>query len=204
MSRIGVLALQGGFAAHARALVELGHVAVEVRDAAELARCDGLVLPGGESTTQLKLLSRHDLEGALGGFVRDGRPILCTCAGLILAAQEVRSPAQRSFGWIDVTVERNAWGRQISSFEARSDDGKLPLLFIRAPRIVAVGEKAQILATLDGEPILVRQGNVTGATFHPELTPDRSIHQEIFGGTVRNLDRDREREDHEQTARVPL
>lgn len=203
MSRIGVLALQGGFSAHLRALTELGHVAVEVRDAAELASCDGLVLPGGESTTQLKLLSRHGLEAALDGFVRDGRPIFCTCAGLILAAREVRSPVQRSFGWIDVAVERNAWGRQVSSFEARSDDGKLPLLFIRAPRIVAVGEKAQVLATLDGEPVLVRQANVTGATFHPELTTDRSTHQEIFGGTVRDH-REREREPDEQTARISL
>lgn len=204
MSRIGVLALQGGFAAHARALTDLGHVAVEVRDAAELARCDGLVLPGGESTTQLKLLARHDLEGALDTFVRGGKPILCTCAGLILAAREVRAPAQRSFGWIDVTVERNAWGRQISSFESQSDDGKLPLLFIRAPRIVAVGQQAQVLATLDGEPILVRQGNVTGATFHPELTIDRSIHREIFGGTVPGTASNTERDLDEHKARVSL
>jgi 5'-phosphate synthase pdxT subunit len=200
MSRIGVLALQGGFSPHARALIEIGHVAVEVRDAAELTRCDGLVLPGGESTTQLKLLCRHDLSDALEAFVRSGRPLLCTCAGLILAAREVQNPSQRSFGWLDVAVARNAWGRQVRSFEARSDDGSLALLFIRAPRISQVGDKAQILATFQGEPILVRQGNVTGASFHPELTADRRIHLEIFGGTLTKKVRDPD----EQTARVSI
>lgn len=181
MSRIGVLALQGGFAAHARALTELGLDAVLVRAAAELDSLDGLILPGGESTAQLKLIERHGLARALDAFARSGRPMLCTCAGLILAAREVRSPAQPSFGWLDVVVLRNAWGRQVQSFEARSDDGTLPLLFIRAPRILEVGAQAEVLATLYGEPILVRQGAIVGATFHPELLPDRRIHQQIFG-----------------------
>jgi 5'-phosphate synthase pdxT subunit len=179
---IGVLALQGGFAAHAQALQELGFIVKELRTALDLGSPDlkGLVLPGGESTTQLRLLQRHGLEQPLDSFVRSGRPVLCTCAGLILAAREVRSPAQRSFGWLDVAVARNAWGRQIDSFVAQDDSGTLPLVFIRAPRILSVGLQAKVLATLRGEAVLLRQGNVYGATFHPELSADRSIHQEVF------------------------
>lgn len=204
MSRVGVLALQGGFAAHAQALRELGHEVREVRAAVELSDLDGLVLPGGESTTQLRLLARHDLEQPLDAFVRGGRPVLCTCAGLILAAREVRSPSQPSFGWLDVVVERNAWGRQLDSFEARSDAGALPLVFIRAPRIIAVGARTQVLATLSGEPILVRQDNVTGATFHPELTTDRRIHQEIFGGTLAKRPPDEQIDAQRRPGRVSL
>ena len=180
--RVGVLALQGGFAAHARVLGELGHEVVEVRAAEDLSGLDGLVLPGGESTTMLKLLDRHALAEAIDAFVRGGRPILATCAGLILAAREVRSPPQRSFAWLDVTVARNAWGRQLESFEARSDDGVLPLVFIRAPRILAWGDGVEVVATVRGEPVLVRQGDRWGATFHPELTTDRRVHATIFGG----------------------
>lgn len=186
MGRIGVLALQGGYAAHGRALALLGHQSVEVRKAEELASLDGLVLPGGESTTQLELIFRHGLYEALDSFFRSKKPIFCTCAGLILAAREVRSPSQKSFAWIDVAVARNAWGRQVDSFEAQSDkknaEAPLPLVFIRAPRIVNCGPGVEVLATLRGEPILVRQENLTGATFHPELTSDRRIHQAIFGG----------------------
>ena len=189
MSRIGVLALQGGFAAHLRALSDLGHQAIEVRAAEQFAALDGLVLPGGESTTQLKLLARHGLDEPLDEFARSGKPLLCTCAGLILAAREVRSPSQRSFGWLDVAVQRNAFGPQIHSFEANTDDGELPLMFIRAPRIVQVGDAARVLATFRGEPILVRQGAITGATFHPELTPSRRIHREIFGASQPHGDR---------------
>jgi 5'-phosphate synthase pdxT subunit len=164
--RIGVLALQGGFAAHSRALEDVA----------------GLILPGGESTTQLKLLARHGLEPALESFVRSGRPVLATCAGLILAAREVQSPAQRSFGWLDVAVARNAWGRQVDSFVADADaPSGLPLVFIRAPRILSVGPKVEVLAAFKTEPVLVRQGSIWGATFHPELTLDRRVHQWIFG-----------------------
>ena len=106
-----------------------------------------------------------------------------TCAGLILAAQNVQCPEQRSFGWLDVAVARNAWGRQVDSFVATDDSARLPLVFIRAPRIVSVGPRAEVLVTLKGEPVLVRQGRIWGATFHPELTPDRSIHRAIFGGS---------------------
>jgi len=175
---IGVLALQGGFAAHANALREIGRDVREVRTPRDLESLEGLVLPGGESTTMLKLIG--ELAPALDAFVRAGHPVLATCAGLILAAQTVTDPAQRSFGWIDVAVARNAWGRQVDSFSA-TDDAGAPLVFIRAPRITDRGRDVEVLATFEGEPILVRQGNFYGATFHPELTADRSIHRRVFG-----------------------
>lgn len=179
--RVGVLSLQGGYAAHAKALGDLGHEAVLVRTAAELERVDGMVLPGGESSVQILLLGRHLLWAPLAAYVRSGRPILCTCAGLILVAKKVTQPEQPSLGWLDVQVARNAWGRQVDSFEAVSDDGAHPLIFIRAPRVTEVGRGVEVLATLRGEPVLVRQGNTVGATFHPELTPDRSVHRVAFG-----------------------
>jgi len=180
MSTIGVLALQGGFAAHVRALERLGHRAVEVRTAAVIEDLDGLVLPGGESTTMLKLVDRWDLAGPLDDFVRSGKPVFVTCAGLILAASEVTNPKQRSFGWLDISVSRNAWGRQLDSFEAVSDEGT-PLTFIRAPRITRIGAGVERVANLRGEAVLVRQENVTGATFHPELTDDLRVHESVFG-----------------------
>jgi pyridoxal 5'-phosphate synthase pdxT subunit len=179
---IGVLALQGGFEAHARALGALGHRVRLVRTAGDLSGCVGLVLPGGESTVQWKLLDREGLEGSLAELAAASKPVLATCAGLILAAARVLDPEQRSLGWIDVTVRRNAWGRQLSSFEDRDDSGAIPVVAIRAPRIVEVGPRAQVLATLRGEPILVRQGHVTGATFHPELTDHLGVHAAVFGG----------------------
>lgn len=179
--KIGVLALQGGFAAHARALAALGFTPVEVRTPAALEGLAGVVLPGGESTTQLHLLETSGLRGPLDAFVQSGRPVLATCAGLILAAREVVDPVQRSFGWIDATVGRNAYGRQSRSFEATDDAHRHPLLFIRAPRILAIGPNVEVLATLDGEPILIREGNVTAATFHPELTSDLTVHAAAFG-----------------------
>jgi 5'-phosphate synthase pdxT subunit len=153
-----------------------------VRDADSLTELDGLVLPGGESTTMLKLIDRFGLGPALAAFVAGGKPVLATCAGLILSARQVSQPAQPSFGWLDVAVARNAWGRQLDSFTATADDGVTPLVFIRAPRIVAVGPAVRVLATVAGEPVLVRQANVTGATFHPELTADRRLHQAVFHG----------------------
>jgi 5'-phosphate synthase pdxT subunit len=181
MARIGVLALQGGFAAHERALADLGHEPVPVRRPSELATVEGIALPGGESSTMLKLLDFSGLAGPLDAFVREGRPVLATCAGLILAARHVTNPAQRSFGWLDVSVSRNAWGRQLDSFEAVADEGQLPLVFIRAPRIVELGSDVEVLARFRGEPVMVRQGNVTGASFHPELTEDRTVHEAVFG-----------------------
>jgi 5'-phosphate synthase pdxT subunit len=150
-------------------------------------RADGLVLPGGESSVQLLLIARFGLEGAIRAFAASGRPILATCAGAILIAARVTSPEQRSFALLDVDVVRNAYGRQRDSFESTSDGGAraslhaLPLMFIRAPRIVRTGPGVEILATLSGEPILVRQGNVTAATFHPELTADDRVHRDVFG-----------------------
>jgi len=182
MSRVGVLALQGGFAAHAAALADLGHKPVEVRTAAELSRVDGLVLPGGESTTQLKLVASAGLRGALEAFVRSGRPVLATCAGLILCGRRVTDPEQPSFAWLDVDVSRNAWGRQLDSFEAVADGTNLPLVFIRAPRVLRTGSSVETVETFRGEPVLVREANVWGATFHPELTRDRRVHRDAFGG----------------------
>lgn len=178
--RIGVVALQGGFDVHREALEEAGYEACLVRYEEELASVDGLVLPGGESSTQLRLLGRVGLVQPLRGFVRRGGPVLATCAGLILLARCVRSPRQESLGGVDVVVERNAWGRQLDSFEASSDRLGLPLVFIRAPRIVEVGSGVEILDTLDGESILVRQGGVVGATFHPELTGDPTVARIAF------------------------
>ena len=136
---IGVLALQGGFAAHGQALAAAGLGCREVREPADLRGLGGLVLPGGESTTQLRLVARYGLEAALRVFVASGAPVLATCAGLILSAAEVEGPAQPSYGFLDVTVVRNAWGRQVDSFEAVADDGVTPLVFIRAPRIRRLG-----------------------------------------------------------------
>ncbi|MBL8956632.1 MAG: pyridoxal 5'-phosphate synthase glutaminase subunit PdxT [Myxococcaceae bacterium] len=153
----GVLALQGGFQAHLRAL---GPSALEVRTPEELARVDSLVLPGGESTTQGKLIELGGLKPALDGFVRSGKPVFATCAGLILCAR---------YGWLDVDVKRNAYGRQADSFEALDDSGTRRLVFIRAPRIERVGPGVEVLASFNGEPVLVRQKNVTAACYHPEL-----------------------------------
>lgn len=179
MARVGVLALQGGFSSHLQALREAGFEACEVRTAEELAAVQGMVLPGGESTAQLRLLKRHGLWEALAEFAAAGRPILATCAGLILAAREVR-PAQPNFGWLQIAVERNAYGRQRDSFEDVADEEGLPLLFIRAPRIASVGAGVAVLARWRGEPVLVRAGLVTGATFHPELTGDGRVHRMAF------------------------
>ncbi len=188
---VGVLALQGGYAAHLAALADIGVEGVAVRRPETLKTLGGLILPGGESTTHLKLIDRFEFRPALDAFMASGKPVLATCAGLILSAREVVSPAQRSFNWLDVRVARNAWGRQVHSFQADADesplfDTPLPLLFIRAPRIESVGEEAEILLRFEGEPIAVRQGAVVGASFHPELTPDRRLHGWIFNTLARD------------------
>jgi len=182
--KVGVLALQGAFEPHLRVLAALGHEVRRVRRVDDLADADGLVLPGGESTTHLVLLERTGLDRPLDDFARSGRPVLCTCAGLILAARRVRRPEQRSFGWLGVEVERNGWGTQVDSFEARDDEGVLPLVFIRAPRIVAVDPDTTVLSTFRGEPVLVRRGAVWGATFHPELSGMATLHRGVFGPSV--------------------
>ena len=181
--RIGVLALQGDFALHARALARCGAEAVEVRKPAELAGLEGLIIPGGESTTLLKLMDAWGFVPALEKLHAAGTPIFGTCAGLILLAREVENPRQFSLGAIDVSVERNAYGRQRESFEARGTarlDGspvELDMVFIRAPRIRRLGPGVESLAELRGESVMARQGNVLVATFHPELTDDLSVHR---------------------------
>jgi 5'-phosphate synthase pdxT subunit len=179
--KVGVLALQGGYDAHVKTLESLGHTLVLVRNAGDFDGLDGLVLPGGESSTHLKLIDRWTLGDALNGFVLSGKPILATCAGVILAASTVTHPQQRSFGWLNIHVARNGWGRQLHSFEATADDGSTPLVFIRAPRITHVGSGVEVLMRYKDEPIMVRQGAFVGATFHPELTPNQNVHAELFG-----------------------
>ncbi len=155
---LGVLALQGDFAAHAKAFG-----AIEVRTAREIDRCDGLILPGGESTTMLTLAAESGIEEAARRLLDRGGWIFGTCAGAILLAKEVVNPRQPSWGLLDITIERNAYGRQVDSFES-------PLgPFIRAPRIQRVGQDVQVLESWNGEPVLVRERRVTAATFHPEL-----------------------------------
>ena len=183
--RVGVLALQGDFEAHRRALTRAGAEAVEVRSAADLHNIQGLVIPGGESTTMMKLLEREKLLGPLRDFGRD-RPIFGTCAGAILLASEVLNPHQASLGLMDIEVERNAYGRQLDSRIARvhlnqaesppAPEPDLEAVFIRAPIIRRVGEGAHVLATYHGDPVLVEQGRHLAATFHPELTEDSRIH----------------------------
>jgi 5'-phosphate synthase pdxT subunit len=181
--RIGVLALQGDFGLHARALEKCGVEAVEVRKPLELDEVDGLVMPGGESTTLLKLMDAWGFVPALEKFHSEGKPIFGTCAGLIILAREVESPKQFSLGLIDVTVERNAYGRQRESFEAHGTaklDGQaipLEMFFIRAPRIRRVGPGVEVLAEHGGEPVMARQDRVLVATFHPELTDTTTVHQ---------------------------
>jgi pyridoxal 5'-phosphate synthase pdxT subunit len=181
--RIGVLALQGDFALHARALKKCGVEAVEVRKPVELDEVDGLIMPGGESTTLLKLMDAWGFVPALEKFHSAGKPIFGTCAGLILLAREVESPRQFSLGLIDVTVERNAYGRQRESFEASgtarldTDPVQLEMVFIRAPRITRVGPDVQVMAEHGGEPVMARQDGVLVATFHPELTDKTTVHQ---------------------------
>jgi 5'-phosphate synthase pdxT subunit len=185
--RIGVLALQGDFAAHARALEEAGAVATEVRKPAELAGLDGLILPGGESTTFLKFLERDGFLESLQRFVEQ-KPAFGTCAGCILLAKHVSHPAQESLAVMDISVERNAYGRQIDSAirtgETKLPGGPLEMVYIRAPRIVSVGTGVEVLAERDGFPVLVRQGRLLAATFHPELSNDDRVHR-FFVNIVR-------------------
>jgi 5'-phosphate synthase pdxT subunit len=177
---IGVLALQGAFDVHAKRLAALGATTILVRKPEELNGLDGLVIPGGESTTFLKNLERAGFYDVLNEFVHT-KPVFGTCAGCILLATEVENPAQRSFAVLDVTVQRNAYGRQNDSVILNEDTalpgGPLEMVFIRAPRISRVGSGVRTLATRNGDPTLVRQGRLLAATFHPELTDDPRVHQ---------------------------
>ena len=183
MPRIGVLALQGDFEAHQRALQRAGAEAVEVRTARELSTVEGLIIPGGESTTMLKLIDQEDLFEPLRSFGRQN-PIFGTCAGAILIARGVSNPVQRSLELMDIDVERNAYGRQLDSRIVRlqpenhsgleGDD--IEAVFIRAPVIRRLGAAGRVLARYKDAPVLVEEGQHLAATFHPELTSDRRIH----------------------------
>jgi 5'-phosphate synthase pdxT subunit len=189
--RVGVLAIQGDFAAHANALREAGAEAVLVRTPEQLADVDGLVIPGGESTTFLKFLERDGFLDALQEFVRS-KPSFGTCAGCILLAKEVLHPSQQSLGVLDATVERNAYGRQIDSVIESADTklgGKpLEMVYIRAPRIVKTGPEVKVLAEREGFPVLVEQGKILAATFHPELSTDRRVHARFVELVRRHAD----------------
>jgi 5'-phosphate synthase pdxT subunit len=184
-SGVAVLALQGDFQAHRAALAEIGVESFEARRPRDLERAAGLVIPGGESTTLWKFFEGEPWEEAFRAFAAAGRPVLGTCAGAIVLAAEVTGPVQRGLGLLDIAVERNAYGRQVDSFLADVDcpalGGPVPGVFIRAPRIRRVGPSVEVLGRLAGEPVLVRQGTVAAATFHPELTADRRLHRMLFG-----------------------
>ena len=174
MIKIGVLALQGDFDAHSRRLAELGAEPVLVRKMEQLDDIDGLIIPGGESSVFLNLLGDRGFK-KLSEFVL-AKPTFGTCAGCILLAREVESPAQKGVGALDITVRRNAYGRQIDSVilegPSKLDGGPLEQVYIRAPRIERVGTGVEVLAERDGYPVLIRQGKLLAATFHPELSED--------------------------------
>jgi 5'-phosphate synthase pdxT subunit len=180
---VGILALQGAYEAHAKTLQSLGVATRLLRTPADLIappRIDGLIIPGGESTTMLKFLERNHFLDALTSFVRT-TPTFGTCAGAILLAKDVQHPAQTSLAAMDITVERNAYGRQIDSAiltaPTKLEGDPLEMVFIRAPRITRTGPQVETLATRDGFPVLVREGHLLAATFHPELSSDTRVHQ---------------------------
>ena len=179
--QVGVLALQGAFAAHSDCLTSIGVQSIEVRNPEQLSSVDALLMPGGESSTMSQLLESSGLFDPIATRIADGMPVFGTCAGMILLASEIldgRSD-QRSFSAIDISVRRNAFGRQVDSFEAtiNSSVGDFHGVFIRAPRIERVGDQVEVLGSINDEPVLVRQGNVLAASFHPELSNDARLHQ---------------------------
>jgi len=178
--KIGVLALQGDFDAHRKRLQELGAEVVLVRKPQQLDEIDGLVIPGGESGTFLKLLGKAGFE-RLKEFVRV-KPTFGTCAGAILLATDVENPKQNGLGALDISIRRNAYGRQIDSSirEGRLGNEPLEMVFIRAPKIERVGPGVEVIATEGGDPVAVRQGRVMAATFHPELSEDTRVHQSFL------------------------
>jgi 5'-phosphate synthase pdxT subunit len=179
---IGVLALQGAFAKHVERLNALGVETVEIRQPQHLERCDGLIIPGGESTTLTKLMRLYDFHEPIRIFAKS-HPVMGTCAGLIMVATRVDDDRVEPLGLIDMSVARNAYGRQIDSFIADVDasflggDKPFRTIFIRAPQIREIGPKVEILVEYDGVPIMIRQGHIFALAFHPELTDDPRIHQ---------------------------
>lgn len=182
---IGVLALQGAFAKHADMLRSLGVTPIEVRKPADLAVCDALIVPGGESTTMMKQMQFIGFSEPFRSFAKH-KPVFGTCAGLILMSHDIIADDMQPFNLLDISVERNAFGRQAESFHTEVDFSqkkpldkkvqKIPAIFIRAPRIRRTGSEVQILASYQNEPVLVQQGRHLGATFHPELTLDATVH----------------------------
>jgi 5'-phosphate synthase pdxT subunit len=187
--KIGVLAIQGDYEAHGRMLERLGVEPVYVRTPADLEGVRGLIIPGGESTTHLKILSEEGLLDAIRKFAADGGAFFGTCAGAILLAREVHNPYQESLGLLNISVLRNGYGRQLASDvrlgESKLKDGPLEMVFIRAPIIESTGPGVKVLAEDGGHPVLVEQGRILAATFHPELTDDPTIH-EYFLKLARN------------------
>jgi len=181
-AKVGILALQGDFEMHARMLDRIGAPCKLVKYASELGEVAGLILPGGESTTMLKFLANEGIGAAIKGFAAAGRPVFGTCAGAILLAKEVLNPPQERLGLLDITIERNAYGRQIDSSVRLGEcpelaDRPMEMVFIRAPIIRRVGEGVRVLGRSDGLPVLVEQRNILAATFHPELAEDETIHR---------------------------
>jgi pyridoxal 5'-phosphate synthase pdxT subunit len=182
--KIGILAVQGDFAAHAKMLADLGADTVEVRTPADLQGCDGLILPGGESTTQLQFLQEEGLDKAIRKFVATQRPVFGTCAGAILLASDVKNPSQDSLGLLDMTVLRNGYGRQVHSDvvtgKTTLHDEPLEMVFIRAPIFERIGKGIEVLAEFADKPALVQKGNIMAAAFHPELTSDSTVHRRFL------------------------
>ncbi len=190
MHKAGVIAVQGDVEEHVEAIrraAERHGRACEVetiRSAGTVPECDLLLLPGGESTTISRLLAGEGIDDEIRSFVADGRPMLATCAGLIVASRDAKDDRVRTLDVLDVTVDRNAFGRQKDSFEVALDvsglESPFPAVFIRAPTIDEVGPEVEVLATVDGRPVAVRRGNVLGTSFHPELTDDSRLHGLAF------------------------
>src|SRR2546430_2526388 len=178
--KIGILAVQGDFEAHGAMLARMGVDSSEVRKPGELKDCDGLILPGGESTTQLQFLQEEGLYDAIRDFANSGRAIFGTCAGAILLASEVKNPVQTSLRLMDMTVLRNAYGRQVASDvffgPCKLKSGPMEMVFIRGPIIERAGGSLEVLAEYAGKPVLVQNKNLLAATFHPELTSDTTVH----------------------------
>ncbi len=187
LPRVGVLAIQGDYAAHAEALREADAEPVEIRLPQQLAGIDGLILPGGESTTILRFLEKNDFFAQLKEFCSSS-PVFGTCAGAILLSRAVRNPGQESLGALDAVAERNAYGRQIDSAiltaETELPGGPLEMVFIRAPRLIELGSGVEVLAKRGNDPVLVREGKVMAATFHPELSVDRRVHKYFVDSVI--------------------
>jgi 5'-phosphate synthase pdxT subunit len=192
--KIGILAVQGDFAAHAAMLAGMGVESVEVRTPEDLAGCDGLILPGGESTTQLQFLREEGLDEAIRKFAEDDRAIFGTCAGAILLASEVKNPQQDSLALLDMTVLRNGYGRQVHSDVVRGPSTlrkePLEMVFIRGPVIERVGTNVEVLAEYAGKPALVQKGHILASAFHPELTNDTTVHERFVRMAAERTERE--------------